>query len=111
MDDARAAGCRVGVLSNDAYNFLGRAFFASRPEFARLDAFVDASELGTPKPDPRAYRSAARALGVAPEAVVFLDDTPECVDGARAVGMTALQVDPFDRLPAFTRARHLLDLP
>jgi FMN phosphatase YigB (HAD superfamily) len=41
---------------------------------------------------------------------VFLDDTPECVDGARAVGMTAIRVDPLHRTPAFAEARRLLDL-
>jgi FMN phosphatase YigB (HAD superfamily) len=41
---------------------------------------------------------------------VFLDDTPECVDGARAVGMTGIVVDPSDRRPAFDEARRLLGI-
>ena len=41
---------------------------------------------------------------------MFLDDTPECVDGARAVGMHAIQVDPADRQAAFDRARELLGI-
>jgi FMN phosphatase YigB (HAD superfamily) len=41
---------------------------------------------------------------------VFLDDTPECVEGARRVGMVGIEVDPFDRGPAFERARALLGL-
>lgn len=110
MDDARAAGHPVGVLTNDAYAFIGRDFFTTRPEFADLDAFVDASELGVRKPDPAAYLAAAEALGTTPDRIVFLDDTPECVDGARAVGMTAIHVDPYDRTPAFALARALLAL-
>ena len=110
MQDAHAARRRVGVLTNDAYTFIGREFFERRPEFAQLDAFVDAVDIGARKPAPQAYLAAADALGVAPEATVFLDDTPECVDGARAVGMTAILVDPTDRTPAFTRARRLLAL-
>ena len=54
---------------------------------------------------------AAAALGVQPGEVVFLDDTPECVDGAERVGMAAILVDPFDKTPAFDRARELLGLP
>ena len=104
MRDARAAGRRVGVLSNDAYSIMGREFFAGRPEFAELDAFVDAVDIGVRKPEPAAYQRAAEALGVAPDQVVFLDDTPECVDGARAAGMHAIQVDPADRRPAFDQA-------
>jgi FMN phosphatase YigB (HAD superfamily) len=110
MRDARDASKRVGVLSNDAYDFLGRDFFANRPEFAALDAFVDASELGTRKPAAEAYRHAAKALGVEPNHVVYLDDTPEMVDGAIDVGMTAIHVDTLDRRPAFALARQLLGL-
>jgi putative hydrolase of the HAD superfamily len=110
MRDARDAGKRVGVLSNDAYDFLGRDFFANRPEFAALDAFVDASELGARKPAAEAYRHAAKALGVEPDRVVYLDDTPEMVDGATAVGMIAIRVDTLDRRPAFALARELLGL-
>jgi putative hydrolase of the HAD superfamily len=111
MRDAREARRRVGVLSEEAYTLLGRDFFARRPEFAELDAFVDATEVGARKPAPEAYLAAADALGVAPQGVVFLDDTPECVDGARRVGMDGILVDPFDRTPAFDRARALLGLP
>jgi putative hydrolase of the HAD superfamily len=108
--DARAAGRRVGALSNDAYSIMGRGFFATRPEFAELDAFVDAADTGVRKPAPDAYRRAAEALGVEPHQVVFLDDTPECVDGGRAAGMHAIQVDPADRKPAFDAARAVLKL-
>ena len=83
-------GTAVGVLTNDGYTFLGRRFFDDRPEFADLDAFVDAADIGVRKPDPQAYLRAAGALSVAPEEIVFLDDTPEHVDGARRVGMAAL---------------------
>ena len=110
MRDAREAPRRVGVLSNEAYSFMGRDFFARRPEFAELDAFVDATELGARKPAPEAYLAAAAALAVEPQGVVFLDDTPECVHGARRVGMHGIRVDPFDRTPAFARARTLLGL-
>jgi putative hydrolase of the HAD superfamily len=111
MHDARSAGRPVGVLTNDAYTFIGREFFAARPEFAGLDAFVDSTEIGVRKPASRAYLAAAEALAIPVDRIVFLDDTPECVEGARAVGMTALLVDPSDRTPAFTQARHLLALP
>lgn len=110
MGDTRAAGRRVGVLTNDGYTFIGREFFAGRPEFAELDAFVDAADIGVRKPDPAAYLRAARELDVAPQQIVFLDDTPECVEGAVRVGMTGVLVDPLDRVPAFDHARQLLGL-
>ena len=110
MRDAGAAGRRVGVLSNDAYAIQSRAFFAARPEFKGLDAFVDASDVGVRKPEPDAYHLAAEALGLATNEVVFLDDAPENVDGARTVGMLGIQVDPGDAGPAFDKARELLGL-
>jgi putative hydrolase of the HAD superfamily len=110
MRDARAAGRRVGVLSNDAYSIMGREFFANRPEFAELDAFVDAVDIGMRKPELAAYQRAAEALGVPPERIVFLDDTPECVDGGRAAGMHVIQVDPSDRKSAFDQARDALGM-
>jgi putative hydrolase of the HAD superfamily len=110
IDDAREAGHRVGALSNDAYTIQGPEFFATRPEFTRLDALVDSTDVGARKPEAAAYLAAATALDVPPAEVVFLDDTPECVDGARAVGMTAILVDPLDRGTAFAEARRLLGL-
>jgi putative hydrolase of the HAD superfamily len=108
--EAKLAGRRVGVLSNDAYSINDRSFFEGRPEFAGLDAFVDSSDLGVRKPHPGTYLAAAKALGVEPEVVVFLDDTPECVEGARAVGMFGIHVDPQAPSAAFDRARELLGL-
>jgi putative hydrolase of the HAD superfamily len=110
LREARAARRRVGVLSNDAYLINGPEYFASRPEFQDLDAFVDATALGVRKPAAGAYLGAADAMGLPPERIVFLDDTPACVDGARAVGMAGVHVDPLDKAPAFQRARELLGL-
>jgi phosphoglycolate phosphatase-like HAD superfamily hydrolase len=110
MDDTRAAGMPVGILTNHAYMLLGRDWFAARPEFAGLATFVDAAEIGCPKPDPQAYLTAAREMGVPPGDVVFLDDTPDCIDGALRVGMLGVRVDPANRLVAFTEARRLLGL-
>ncbi len=111
MDDTRAAGMPVGILTNHAYMILGREWFAARPEFAGLATFVDAAEIGCPKPDPQAYLTAARELGLPPGEIVFLDDTPNCVEGARSVGMLGVRVDPTDRVVAFDEARRLLGLP
>ena len=66
MDDTRAAGLPVGILTNHAYMILGREWFAARPEFAGLATFIDAAEIGCPKPDPQAYLTAANELGVPP---------------------------------------------
>jgi FMN phosphatase YigB (HAD superfamily) len=107
---ADADGVPIGVLTNHAYAIAGRDWFANRPELAPLRMFIDAADIGFPKPHPQGYLIAAEQLGVAPADVVFLDDTPECVDGARAVGMTGIVVDPADRGPAFDEARRALGI-
>jgi len=111
MADARSSGYKVGVLTNDGVSISGPDFFAKIPEFAALDAFVDARLNGTAKPDPEPYLRAAKALQADTTRVVFLDDLPASVDGARAVGMTAVLVDPLDKTPAFQKTRQLLGLP
>lgn len=102
--DAQAAGLKIGALTNDGVGINGRGFFAGVPLIATFDAFCDAQAYGG-KPAPGAYLNAASELGVAPEEVVFLDDMTYCVDGARAVGMLAVLVDPMDRRVGFDEAR------
>ena len=111
MAGARAAGYRVGVLTNDGVGIGGPGYFDRFPEFRALDAFVDAREFGSAKPDPEPYLRAAEALGTAPARIVFLDDAQYCIDGCERVGMTGVLVDPLDKLPAFDQTRKLLGLP
>jgi FMN phosphatase YigB (HAD superfamily) len=109
IDQARSAGIPVGILSNDLVAASGREFVDSRPELD-VDVFVDATEFGVRKPAPEIYLEAASRFGLDPAEVVLLDDTPECVAGAEAVGMVAIEVDPLDHSPALRSARALLGL-
>jgi HAD superfamily hydrolase (TIGR01509 family) len=108
MADARKAGYKVGVLTNDGVGIGGKDFFTTIPEFQALDAFVDAREFGSKKPEPEPDQLAAIALDVDPQRIVFLDDAQYCIDGAEAVGMTGVLVDPIDKRDAFARTRALL---
>jgi putative hydrolase of the HAD superfamily len=77
---------RTGILSNSCDG-------ARREEQARygfpdlVDELVYSHEIGVTKPDPEAYLITCERLGVQPQEAVFLDDSPRCVEGARAVGM------------------------
>ncbi len=110
LDEARAAGIKVGILSNDLYKASTREWVASRPEFARFDVLVDCTDFGERKPAAGPYLKAAADFGLPPEEIVFLDDTPYCIEGARAVGMVAVPVDPLARDHAFDLARRLVGL-
>jgi putative hydrolase of the HAD superfamily len=110
VDEARAAGIPVGILSNDLYRSATREWVAGRPEFERFDVLVDCTEFGERKPAPGPYLKAAADFGLAPEEIVFLDDTPYCIEGARAVGMIAVPIDPLARSHGFDLARRLVGL-
>ena len=110
VDEARAAGIKVGILSNDLYRSATREWVEGRPEFERFDVLVDCTDFGERKPAPGPYLKAAADFGLAPEEIVFLDDTPYCIEGARAVGMIAVPIDPLARANGFDLARRLVGL-
>lgn len=108
--DAHDAGLLIGALTNEGAAINGMGFFETVPEMQVFDVFVDAAEFGERKPAQEPYLRAVAALGVDPTEIVFLDDTPACVWGADAIGMTAVLVDATRRKPAFDRARELLGI-
>jgi glucose-1-phosphatase len=61
-------------------------------------------ELGLRKPERAAFEAVCDAMGVKPARVLFFDDTPENVEGARAAGLEAVLVtspaDVLRSLPA-----------
>jgi FMN phosphatase YigB (HAD superfamily) len=107
--DVQRAGRKVGVLSNDLLSINRPDWVAANSDFAGLDAVIDApTHAGARKPDPKAFLVAAERLGVQPDEVVFLDDLMVNIDGARAVGMTGVLVDPINKELAYERAKALL---
>jgi len=56
-----------------------------------FDVIVISALVGIMKPDPAIYHLVLRKLGVAPEEAVFIDDSPENVAGAAAVGIHAIR--------------------
>jgi HAD superfamily hydrolase (TIGR01509 family) len=51
-----------------------------------FDAYAISAVLGCRKPDPRMYRHASDALGLDPSACIFVDDDPDLVAAAIALG-------------------------
>lgn len=79
---------RTALISNawsDLRDFLARQQIADA-----FDELVISAEVGVMKPDPRIYHLALERLQIAPQEAVFLDDFPENVDAARALGMHAI---------------------
>jgi len=56
-----------------------------------FDQCIVSYEVGAMKPGPRIYQEVLRRSGMPAEACVFIDDRPGNVEGAKRVGMRALQ--------------------
>lgn len=110
IDDTLAAGHRVGLLTNDLVDFHGKDWVDRLTIFTRAHALVDVSQHGVLKPAPEAYELGIDAMGVPASHIVYLDDQPVNVAGARAVGLEAIEVDVTDVGAAVARARGALVL-
>jgi HAD superfamily hydrolase (TIGR01509 family) len=107
----RALGLRLVVVSNsDGTAERGLAAAGLRPYF---EAVMDSAVVGYEKPDPRIFEHALAAIGGAPERAAHVGDLYHAdVTGARAAGVHAVLLDPFDDWQAVDceRARDLPDL-
>jgi putative hydrolase of the HAD superfamily len=86
---------KVGLISN-AWSGL-RAWIITKKFEDVFNAMTISAEVGVMKPDARIYRNALETLDVAPAESVFLDDFPDNVAGARAVGMQAILFNQVDQ--------------
>lgn len=82
------AGKKVGILSNMPVEFLRRAR-ERFPLFQEVDGAVYSCDVRVNKPDREIYKHCARVLGLSPAEVLFFDDLPVNIEGARAVGFQA----------------------
>lgn len=85
----KAAGCGVYYLSNyskKAYDDCGESL-AFMPY---MDGGLVSFQAGKTKPDPAFYQQFLNQYGLRAEDCLFIDDTPENVAAAEALGMTGL---------------------
>ncbi|ADB30747.1 HAD-superfamily hydrolase, subfamily IA, variant 3 [Kribbella flavida DSM 17836] len=88
---ARGHGLKTALLSNSWGNTYPRDTWDGM-----FDDIVISGEVGLRKPEPEIFLLAAERLGLAPAECVFVDDLELNVDGARAVGMTAVHHTSYD---------------
>jgi len=83
---ARQAGIRTGLISNS----WGTSRY-DRGLLAELfDGVVISGEVGMRKPTPEIYEQGARAIGLSPDACVFVDDLTFNLAPARDLGMATV---------------------
>ncbi|MBB5232927.1 HAD family hydrolase [Deinococcus budaensis] len=97
LEALRARGLQIGVLSNTLPS-IGRTLEAVG--LADLvDVAVASCTVGAHKPEARAFQATLERLGLPAGAVLFVDDRPENVEAARALGMPAALIDHTGRTP------------
>ncbi len=109
VDEVRAAGHRVGVLTNDLTAFHGPEWQDPISVFRRFDTIVDLSHTGHLKPDPKAYAVGIDAMGVPAGEIVYVDDHIDNVEGGAAAGLVSVWFDVTDPAGSHQRIREALD--
>jgi putative hydrolase of the HAD superfamily len=108
-------GLLLAVLTNFELPGIHQTLKHAGLDPAWFEVLLSSSTLGVGKPDPRAYRAAAAALGLPPQDCAFVDDLPINVEAACAVGMRGVLLDrqqmhPVATLPVIASLDQLVSL-
>ncbi len=105
IDEIRTHGLKTGILTNELELFHGPDWVASLAILRKIDRMVDATHTGILKPDPRAYEAIATALDLPLSALLFVDDQPRNIAGAKSVGMPTVHFEITDTATAISAIR------
>lgn len=108
IQQAKALGYKLGILSNELDLFYGADFRERLPLLQQFDVIVDATYTHILKPDPRAYQACLQALGVRAEHAVFVDDQLRNVAGAQRCGLPVVHLDVCHPGAGFAKALLML---
>jgi putative hydrolase of the HAD superfamily len=89
---AKGHGIKTALLSNSWGNSYPRETWEGM-----FDDIVISGEVGLRKPEPEIFLLAAERIGLTAAECVFVDDLELNVDGARALGMTAVHHTSYEQ--------------
>ena len=110
MEQIRLSGLKTGLLSNMPTDMISHA----RQNFPWLNHFdhkTFSAEVRLVKPELAIYRHSLDGLGVAASEALFVDDREANIEGARSVGMFAIQFRSLTQLGNDLRAQGFPILP
>ena len=87
MRRLKATGKKIGILSNMSPDYYERLYVPRAAAYRALaDAEVISGLVNLYKPEKPIYDLTAERMGLPPDRLLFLDDTPSNVDAARRYG-------------------------
>jgi putative hydrolase of the HAD superfamily len=108
VDAVRAAGYRVGLLSNLAAPSPWSEDFYRRGLDRHFDAVALSGETGFAKPNPEAFQLLANKLGVTTDELVFIDDRPGALAGVESIGVHPVLFTDLAKLKSDLRTLGLI---
>jgi putative hydrolase of the HAD superfamily len=89
-------GYKTGFLSNT--EIPAREYFFEKGYEKYFDMTTFSCIEGTVKPETKIYEIALNKLKIKPHESLFIDDKPECIEGAKKVGMNGIVFKTFDQV-------------
>jgi putative hydrolase of the HAD superfamily len=89
-------GTSLSLLSNAPHELAD--MLTGHPVLEPFDHLLFSARLGVMKPDPAVFAAALQTMSRPPDEVLFIDDRPVNVEGARAAGLHALLFTSADEL-------------
>lgn len=102
LEELVATGVPVGIVSNSNGTIEDRLASLEVLQVGpgagvEVRCVIDSGAVGVEKPDPRIFDYALEQLGMAPEGMWYVGDTPAFdVVGATRAGLSPILMDPFD---------------
>jgi putative hydrolase of the HAD superfamily len=102
VDTLKKNGYKVGLLSNidPEHGEINRR----RHILEHFDAALLSYDVRARKPEPEAFQDLIDQLGVKPEELIFIDDLPENIEGAKRFGAYGIQFQGYQELVKELRA-------
>jgi putative hydrolase of the HAD superfamily len=104
------AGIKLALLSNMPLE-LKNYMVANLGLFSYFQHLVFSCDVHLVKPEPGIYQSCLNLLQLAPHEVLFLDDKPQNVEAAAALGIHSLVFDSIENTLASVREKFDLPVP
>ena len=93
IESAKAAGCRLAILSNELDLFYGAELRQRLACLRHFEVIVDATYTLCLKPDPQSYTECIRQLQLPAAQCLFVDDQARNIEGAQRCGLQTVWFD------------------